>query len=303
MVQVALRVEVSTLSGALEGVPALLRLFDTYGVQASFLFSLGRDHSGRALGRMLRPDYRAQARRLASIRQAGLKPLFYGTLFPGPDLARRGRAVMRDCAAAGHEVGIQGFDRVAWEGGAAFADEAWTARALERAVAAFEAVFGRRPAFHGASGWQINPQVLALEGRLGFDFASDTRGRSPFYPVLQGVRSACPQIPTSLPTLDELIGRDGVTEDNAHQYLYAESRYVAPQGHVYSAQADLEGLRLLPVLEKLLVMWRAPSGEVGCLGDVYRGLDLARLPHHQIGWGQVPGRPGYLAMQGRQVPD
>ncbi len=300
--RVALKVDVDTLHGTLEGVPRLLRLFDTYQVRATFLFSLGPDHSGRVLRRVLRPGFLREGRRTSAIRPYDLKTLLYGTLLPGPDIGRRGRAVMRSCAEAGHEVGIRAYDRVRWQDHAAYGDADWTQRELHRAATAFDGVFGRRAGVHGAAGWQINPHALALEDQMGFIYASDTRGRSAFFPVLQGVRSTCPQIPTSLPTLDELIGRDGVTEDNAHEYLYAESQYVVPQGHVYTLHAEIEGLRLLPVMEKLLVMWRAASGGVQPLGDVYRSLDLDRLPHHLIGWAQVPGRSQYLAIQGQQVP-
>ena len=300
--RVALKVDVDTLRGTLEGVPALMRLFDTYQVRATFLFSLGPDHTGRALRRAFRPGFLSEVRRTSALGRYGLKTLLYGTLLPGPDIGRRGRAVMRSCAEAGHEVGIHGYDRVQWQDHAAYRDADWTQREMNKAAAAFEDVFGRKAEVHGAAGWQINPHALALEGRMGLHYASDTHGRSAFYPVLQGVRSPCPQIPTTLPTLDELIGCDGVTEDNVHQYVYAESQYIVPQGHVYTLSAELEGLRLLPVLERLLVMWRAASGGVQSLGEVYRSLDLDRLPHHQVGWGQVPGRCGYLAMQGQQIP-
>jgi len=299
---IALRVGVGTLRGTLEGVPSLLRLFDVYKVRATFLFALGPDHSGRALRRLVRPGAWREARRTRALRPQDPKALLYGTLMPGPNIARAGRAAMRACVEAGHEVGVQGYDCVAWQDGAAYADDDWTRRAMEQAAGAFADLFGRRPEVYGAPGWQINPWVLEVEDRLGLRYASDTRGRSPFYPVLQGVRSSCPQIPTTLPTLDELIGRDGATVNNLHQFVYAESLYPLPHGHVYSLSAEVEGAGLLPVMEKLLVMWRAASGGVGTLGDLHASLDLALVPHHQVGWGQVPGRSGYLAMQGRQVP-
>ena len=57
------------------------------------------------------------------------------------------------------------------------------------------------------AGWQVNEYVPALEQALGFRYASDTRGVCPFVPVVNGAEVAVPQLPTTLPTLDELIGR------------------------------------------------------------------------------------------------
>jgi undecaprenyl phosphate-alpha-L-ara4FN deformylase len=295
--RIALKVDVDTLRGTLEGVPALLRLFDTYQVKATFLFSLGPDHTGRALRRVFRPGFLAKVKRTSVTGHYGLKTLLYGTLLPGPDIGRRAADVMRSAVGAGHEVGVHCYDHVKWQDFVAYADEAWTQMEMERAAEAFQGVFGYLPKVHGAAGWQINPYTLALEERMGFDYASDTRGRSAFYPILQGVRSACPQIPTTLPTLDEMIGRDGIAVDKVHEFIFAESQYVLPQGHVYTLHAELEGMKLLSVMEKLLVMWRGAQGEIRTLGDVYRELDFTRLPTHQVGWGELPGRSGFLAMQ------
>ncbi len=300
--RIALKVDVDTLRGALEGVPALLRLFDRYQVRATFLFSLGPDHTGRALRRVFRSRFLSKVRRTSVASQYGLKTLLYGTLLPGPDIARKGGDVMRVAMEAGHEVGIHCYDHVAWKDFVARRDEAWTRHEMERALGAFERVFGRPAKVHGAAGWQVNPHALALEESMGFDYASDTRGRSAFYPVLQGVRSRCPQIPTTLPTLDELIGREGMTEHNVHEYVFAESHYLLPQGHVYTLHAELEGTGLLPVMEKLLVMWRGSQARMHPLREVFETLDLSALPTHLVGWGEMPGRSGYLAMQGAPAP-
>ncbi len=57
----------------------------------------------------------------------------------------------------------------------------------------------------------MNEAALALEEQLGFSYASDTRGEAPFMPMISGRRGRVPQLPTTLPTLDELIGLDGLT--------------------------------------------------------------------------------------------
>ncbi len=294
--RIALKVDVDTFRGTLEGVPSLLRLFDKYRVRATFLFSLGPDHTGRALRRIFRPGFLQKVRRTSVASHYGLKTLMYGVLLPGPHIGRKAGAVMRSVADAGHEVGIHCYDHIRWQDFVANRDEAWTRREMLRAVDAFEEVFGYAARLHGAAGWQLNASTLELEQELGFDYASDVRGSSPFFPRYAGVDSNCPQIPTTLPTLDELIGLDGITQENVHERLYADSRKQLPHGHVYTLHAELEGMGLLPVMERLLQMWQSED-ELCAMEEIYHSLDLSRLPREEIVRGELPGRSGKLAMQ------
>ena len=295
--RIALKVDVDTFRGTLEGVPSLLRLFDQYQVRATFLFSLGPDHTGRALRRIFRPGFLQKVRRTSVASHYGLKTLMYGVLLPGPHIGRKAGAVMRSVAEAGHEVGIHCYDHIRWQDFVANRDEAWTRREMLRAVEAFEEVFGYAARVHGAAGWQLNASTLELEQELGFSYASDVRGRSAFFPQLDGVDSNCVQIPTTLPTLDELIGLDGMTQENVHERLYADSRKPLPHGHVYTLHAELEGMGLLPVMERLLRMWQSED-ELCAMEEIHRSLDLSQLPREEIVWGELPGRSGKLAMQG-----
>jgi len=302
-VRISLKVDVDTYRGTLEGVPALLRLFDRHQVRATFLFSLGPDHTGRALRRVLRPGFLKKVRRTSVASHYGFKTLMYGVLLPGPHIGRRAGALMRSIADAGHEVGIHCYDHVRWQDFVAQRDAAWTRREMQRAADAFQAVFGRPARVHGAAGWQLNPHTLSLEEELGFPYASDVRGESAFFPVFEGIGSGCLQIPTTLPTLDELIGRDGITQDNVHEHVHAGSLRELPQGHVYTLHAELEGMQLLPVMEKLLELWKKDEAELCTLEDHYSSLDTSALPRHRIEWGRVEGRSGRLAVQGLRVDE
>jgi peptidoglycan/xylan/chitin deacetylase (PgdA/CDA1 family) len=297
-VQIALKVDVDTLRGTLEGVPALLRMFDRHRVRATFLFSLGPDHTGRALRRVFRPGFLSKVRRTSVASHYGLKTLMYGTLLPGPHIGRRAGHIMRDVVAAGHEVGIHCYDHVRWQDFVAGKDGDWTRREMQRAMESFQEVFGRRATVIGAAGWQINAHALALEEAFGFSYASDVRGESPFYPLLDGVASRCPQIPTTLPTLDELVGSGGSTAANVHEVVLAASRKVLPAGQVYTLHAELEGMALSSVMQRLLAAWQAAGDTPGPLQDTFATLDQDALPARPVVWREVAGRSGVLAVQG-----
>ncbi len=299
--RIALKVDTDTLRGTLVGVPALLELFHRHGVRATFLFSLGPDHTGRALRRALRPGFLAKVGRTSVLDHYGLRTLLYGTLLPGPHIGRRAGQAMRAAAAAGHEVGIHCYDHVRWQDYVARRGREWTRRELERAMAGFQDVFGQPATVHGAAGWQINAHTLSLEQDLGLCYASDCRGTHPFLPAMDGLVSACPQLPTTLPTLDEIIGRDGVTPENAHERILKESRLPLPHGHVYTLHAELEGMKLAPVLERLLLGWREAGFSIGPMAATGEDLEPSGLPVHRMVWGTVRGRSRPLAMQGGRV--
>jgi hypothetical protein len=75
MKTIVLKVDVDTYRGTKEGVPRLLRLFQSRGVNATFLFSLGPDHTGRALKRVFRPGFMKKVSRTSVLEHYGLKTL------------------------------------------------------------------------------------------------------------------------------------------------------------------------------------------------------------------------------------
>jgi hypothetical protein len=151
---------------------------------ATFLFSLGPDHTGRAIKRALRPGFMKKVQRTSVVSHYGIKTLMYGTLLPGPDIGRRGADIMRATRDAGFEVGdpLLGPRQVAGRRGKA--DATWTEIEMRRAHERYVEIFGTEAPGHGAAGWQMNPHALRLTQRLGFDWASDCRG-TPLHPGLE----------------------------------------------------------------------------------------------------------------------
>ena len=294
--QLALKIDVDTLRGTREGVPALLDALAAAGADASFLFSLGPDHTGRALRRVFRPGFFSKVSRTSVLEHYGLRTLLYGTLLPGPDISRRAGPMMRRVRDAGFEVGIHCFDHTSWQDFVTRRGEAWTRRQMHLAVERFQEVFGAAPTVHGAAGWQMNEAALALEEELGFRYASDTRGSAPFVPRLQGRRSRCPQLPTTLPTLDELIGVDGIDVQHVHESVLARTRTPFAH-HVFTLHAELEGMKLLPVLQRLMRGWQSQGYQLVSMRTLLAGMEVAQLPACAVSPGTVPGRSGLLAVQ------
>ena len=297
--QIALKVDVDTYRGTLEGVPALATELKRRGVAASFYFSLGPDHTGRALRRVFRPGFLSKVRRTSVVSHYGIRTLLYGVLLPGPYIARRARGILTATRDAGHETGIHCYDHVYWQDNVADRDPAWTRRQIELAATAYAEAFGQPARAHCAAGWQVNPTLFALEDELGMDYASDSRGTHPFLPVMGDVSARCPQLPTTLPTLDELIGVDGMDAAGAIDRLLDLTQTAPPTGlHVYTLHAELEGQQLLAPFLRLVDTWKQRGEELVTMARMASRLDPARLPRHRVEMTEIPGRSGRLALQG-----
>ena len=296
---IALKIDVDTYRGTREGVPRLAAALERTGARATFLFSVGPDHTGRAIKRVFRPGFLGKVRRTSVRQHYGTRTLLYGVLLPGPHIGERCGPIMRDIAQRGFEVGVHTYDHIKWQDGVAQASEPWTRRQLVLAREQFIRVFDRAPAVHGAAGWQVNRHVPELERELGFRYASDTRGTCPFMPMTDAREIPLPQLPTTLPTLDELIGRGDLGGLDPVEHLLALTEGGADQ--VFTLHAELEGGAFLEGFERLLRAWRTRGLNLTDLGSYAQSLDFPRLPRCPIVSGTVAGRSGTLAIQGQSV--
>jgi undecaprenyl phosphate-alpha-L-ara4FN deformylase len=296
--RIGLKVDVDTLRGTREGVPRLMALLKKLKMDATFYFSVGPDHTGRALRRVFRKGFAQKVARTSVLKHYGVKTLLYGVLLPGPDIGRRAGDVMRGTYDAGFEVGLHTYDHVRWQDYVADATAAWTRTEFERGLRAFEQVFGFLPRSHAAAGWQINAHGLELEREYGLAYASDTRGGPPFFPLLGAGVSDVAQLPTTLPTFDEILGLDGVDESNVADAVFRLSAANASDPvQVFTLHAELEGMLLLPAFEQLLLKWRDSGAEIMRMAKI-RELAMQRpLPARAVVLGEIKGRSGRLAVQ------
>jgi hypothetical protein len=70
-----LKIDVDTYRGTREGVPNLVRMLKAHQAGATFLFSLGPDHTGWALPRALRPGFFSKVSRTSVVEHYGFKTL------------------------------------------------------------------------------------------------------------------------------------------------------------------------------------------------------------------------------------
>lgn len=291
MARLAIKVDVDTLRGYLEGVPRMLALFKRQGIRASIFFSFGPDNSGKAIRRIFRPGFISKMMRTKAPSTYGLKTLMYGTLLPAPLIVPTDPAIVRRALEGGHEVGVHAWDHVYVQDCLERISKEEYLSLYRKAEALYKDICGRKPTEIAAPGWQLSHAVLEAEQELGLAYASDVRGYSPFMPVFEGVEYGVPQIPTTLPTMDEIYGLPGINDVTIPK---AWLDGMDKEWNVLTVHAEMEGISKLTVFENFLNMAKALGTEFRTLGEYARE---ASLPRGEIVMGTLTGRAGTLAIQ------
>ena len=295
--RLAIKVDVDTDRGTRLGVPALLGLFNEFDIKATFLFSLGPDNTGRAIRRIFRPGFFSKVSRTSVVSTYGLRTLLNGVLWPGPHIGRRNEAVMRATRDRGHEIGIHCYDHIRWQDGLATMTRDEVFAEFGKARREFERIFGEPAETAGAAGWQANVHSLAAYDDAGLLYASDARGTHPFFPRASGVVFRTLQIPTTLPTLDELLGRPEYPEERlVDRYL----SWLRPgELNVLTVHAEIEGLKHIDFFRRLLVEAKKHAVQFVRLDNLAREyLDNRHaIAVCDLIADEVDGRSGTLAVQ------
>ena len=298
--EVALKVDVDTHQGLGEGVPRLARALREAGVTATFFVAMGPDNSGRAIVRILRnPGFLKKMRRTRAVAMYGLRTVLSGTLLPARPIALAFPGVMRALARSGFELGVHGYDHVLWQDRLDQLGVGLRAQ-IDEAFEAFRAVMGQRARGFAAPGWRTSAAALATLDALGLDYRSDTRGTAPYRCAIGGVTFATPEIPTTLPTMDEVMG-PALADRDAIVRFYLDR--VAPSAlNVHTIHAETEGMGQLETFVALLRALQDRGARFVRLGEVAAALDRAALPVCEVVRTTLTGRAGWISTQGPARP-
>jgi peptidoglycan/xylan/chitin deacetylase (PgdA/CDA1 family) len=295
--RLALKVDVDTDRGTRVGVPNLAADCKEFGAPACFLFSLGPDQTGRAITRIFRPGFFSKVSRTSVVRLYGIRTLLNGTFLPAPHIGGRNAAVLRAVRDAGFEVGIHCYNHYRWQDYMQRMSLAEVRAEFGAAQAEFRRIFGKEALTAGAAGWQSNERSREVYEQAGLLYSSDTRGMHPFYPRV-GVRTfATLEIPTTLPTLDELMGRPEYPDAAIVPHLLSRIRPGRP--NVFTLHAELEGMGMRAVFREFLAACRSAGVEFLRLDSLARELLASReaIPICEQKMEAVDGRSGLVAVQ------
>jgi undecaprenyl phosphate-alpha-L-ara4FN deformylase len=295
--EVALKVDVDTHQGLGEGVPRLMRVLADLDVTATFLVAMGPDNAGRAIVRVLKnPGFLKKMRRTRAVSMYGLRTVLSGTVLPARPIALAFPNVMRDLARAGFELGVHGYDHVRWQDQLDAIGEVGIRGEIEDAFEAFRAVMGEPSRCFAAPGWRTSAVALRTLDAIGLDYRSDTRGTAPYLCMKAGEAFATPEIPTTLPTLDEVMGP--ALADGASISRFYLDQMKTDALNVHTIHAETEGASQIETFVALIRALKDRGARFVQLREAAEALDRAALPICEVVRSTLPGRAGWISAQG-----
>ncbi len=300
--EVALKIDVDTHQGLAEGVPRLRRMLQREGVAASFYIAMGPDNSGRAIMRVFRNrGFLKKMFRTNAVAMYGLRTILSGTILPARPIALAFPHLLRGLKADGFEVGVHGYDHVRWQDHIDDLGEQGIRDELEDAFEAFHSIMGERARAFAAPGWRTNSAALRILDEMNLDYRSDTRGQSPYRCIVGRNVLTAPEIPTTLPTLDEVLGRPDLSDSGAVLRFYLE-QFRPAELNVHTIHAETEGMGQLESFTALVRALKERGARFVRMEEIAARLNRAELPACEVRRIELPGRAGWVAGQGAESP-
>ncbi|MCX6984344.1 MAG: 4-deoxy-4-formamido-L-arabinose-phosphoundecaprenol deformylase [Lentisphaerae bacterium] len=287
-----LRIDVDTFRGTKLGVPSLCNLLKSHGIKATFFFSVGPDNMGRHLWRLLKPQFLLKMLRSKAASLYGWDIIFMGTFWQGPIIAEKLGHVIKAAHDDGHEIGLHAWDHHQWQSKIDSMDSESMRTSIVRGLGILNEM-GVTPSCSAVPGWKCNDMTLIEKSGFPFIYNSDCRGTGIFHPVVGGKKIAQPQIPTTLPTYDELIGQNGITKDNYNDHLLSLMK--PDRLNVLTIHAEAEGIACLGIFSDFLAKARSSGIEFVPLSKLLE--DTGEIPCAEIRPCNIPGREGWVACQ------
>jgi len=291
--KIGLRIDVDTFRGTKIGVPNLCKILAEQNLNASFFFSVGPDNMGRHLWRLLRPAFFMKMLRSKAANLYGWDILLKGTFLPGPLIGERMADIIAGVSKNGYEIGLHAWDHYHWQVHLDKMDQFTIRHSLEKGYSRLAKITGKPPVCSAVPAWKCSNNVLLEKERFHFNYNSDCRGRSIFYPVVSGKKLSQPQIPVTLPTYDEVIGHKGISVDNYNDYII--SRIKPEELNVLTVHAEVEGIFCASVFYQFLKKALSKGISFVPLGKLLH--ENFSVGSSSIERGKIGGREGWVSVQ------
>jgi undecaprenyl phosphate-alpha-L-ara4FN deformylase len=164
---------------------------------------------------------------------------------------------------------------------------------LRNGVELLTKITGSPPTCSAVPGWRCNELVLLGKLKFPFVYNSDCRGQSLFRPVVHGKVLPQPQVPVTLPTYDEVIGKNEITAENYNDYML--SLFKPEQLNVLTVHAEVEGISFVFMFDRFLGVAQKRGISFVPLGKLVSDTPL--VDPGAIVAQEIPGRDDWVSCQ------
>ena len=226
-----------------------------------------------------------------ALRLYGLRTALYGTLFRTADRAIVPRAATPD-RSGGHELGVHGHDH---DTGTTtpFRRAKQRSRARSRGTRDFREIMDAEPVGFCRSRVAMRRRVVGGDRTRTVPLPIEHTRLAPHRPRAGGVAGRLPEIPTTLPTIDE-CSETGIRCKELLDRCVEPSRNQPLE--VLTVHAEVEGGPYLELFDHLLERLRERV-RFERLADVASRLDVGALPECEIVQATRAGRAGTVSCQ------
>ncbi|MBW2088118.1 MAG: 4-deoxy-4-formamido-L-arabinose-phosphoundecaprenol deformylase [Deltaproteobacteria bacterium] len=288
-----LRIDVDTFRGTRDGIPRLRKILGRYEIRATFYLTVGPDNMGRHLFRLFKPEFIVKMVRSSAPRLYGWDIVFKGVLWPGPLIGKKLGKTIATLKDGGHEIGLHAWDHHAWQTRIEKMNKTGVRKHLKKASDTLFEITGEKAVTSAVPGWRSTDTSLEVKEEFGFLYNSDCRGDSVFFPLVSGKKLSVPQVPVTLPTYDEVVGRNGISRDSFNPFIFSLLR--PNRLNVLTIHAEAEGGCYAGMFSELLDKALHMGITVIPLGKI-----IQHFPPNEcssIIKRPFPGREGWLSVQ------
>ncbi len=248
---------------------------------------------GRHLWRLLRPTFFWKMLRTNAAGLYGPEIVLMGTAWPGLQIGKRLGHVIKACDEAGHEIGLHAWDHHREQAKINKMTPEDIYLELHKGFDKLAGICNKPPVSSAVPGWRCSNPLLLEKAKFPFRYNSDCRGTSIFRPVVDGQALEQIQVPVTMPTYDEVLGRNGVTDDNYNEYMLQQLK--PGQLNVLTIHAEAEGGKCLKMFDDFIVKAKERGWQFVPLGEL--AAENPDPPKGKIVQEPFPGREGWLGQQ------
>jgi hypothetical protein len=148
-----------------------------------------------------------------------------------------------------------------------------------------------------APGWTVSPRSLEVQEERALLFTSDTRGGKPFFPAAGNRVFRTLEIPTTLPTLDEVLAWPHLGSDDARRWMYRKALAEPDSFAIHTIHTEVEGGPYASLFERTLDDWLADGAAFVTLTEIAREVlgSHAKIPERPVVKTRLAGRGGRVA--------